>query len=213
MQTFIVLDTETTNSIEEPLMYDIGWAVIDEDGNLIKTRSYVVEDVFMNLELMSSAYYAEKRSLYWDGIEDGSRILASLSSISWQLRKDCRDYEVQFICAHNARFDARSTRLTQRYITKSAYRYFLPYGIEIWDSLKMARLAFGKDDGYTKFCKEHNYFTTKGQKRFTAEILYRYLTNNPEFEESHTGLEDVLIEKDIVLACIERGVVNGKLYA
>lgn len=38
--------------------------------------------------------------------------------------------------------------------------------------------------------------------RLTAEILYRYLTNNVDFVESHTGLEDVMIEKEIFKACL-----------
>ncbi len=212
METFIVLDTETTNSIDDPIMYDIGWAVIDEEEKVLVTRSFVVEEVFMNLELMASAYYAEKRSMYWDDIEDGSRVMAPLFEIRKQLKEDCERYNVQFICAHNARFDSRSTRLTQRYLTKSAYRYFMPYGIEIWDSLKMARKAFANDEAYTAFCDEHNYYTARGQKRYTAEILYRFLTGNNDFQESHTGLEDVMIEKEIVFACFERGVINGKLY-
>ena len=38
---FIVIDTETTNTLEEPIAYDIGWAVIDENGEtntVISTR-------------------------------------------------------------------------------------------------------------------------------------------------------------------------------
>ena len=30
----------------------------------------------------------------------------------------------------------------------------------------------------------------------TAEIVWRYISGNNEFEESHTGLEDVLIEAE-----------------
>lgn len=212
MPHFIVLDTETTNSLDDPIMYDIGWAIINEKGEVLATRSYVVEEVFMNLEMMSSAYYADKRSLYWDGIEDGSRIMTNLFTIRAQLLKDCKEYNVQFIAAHNARFDARSTRTTQRYLTKSRFRFFLPYGVEIWDTLKMARKAFGKDEEYTAFCDKYNYYTQNNQKRFTAEILYRFLIGNNDFNEAHTGLEDVLIEKEILMACMERGVIDGRLY-
>ena len=40
--------------------------------------------------------------------------------------------------------------------------------------------------------------------QLTAEVLYRYLTNNIEFVESHTGLEDVEIEMQIFLECKKR---------
>jgi hypothetical protein len=36
----------------------------------------------------------------------------------------------------------------------------------------------------------------------TAEILYRYITGDDNFTESHTGLEDVLIEKEIFKKCM-----------
>ena len=212
MKNFIVLDTETANSLDDPIAYDIGWAVVAENGDVLETRSFVVEEVFMNLEMMASAYFADKRSLYWDGIEDGSRIMTSLYNIRNTLYKDCKKYDVLFICAHNARFDALSTRTTLRYLTKSKRRFFLPYGVELWDTLKMAKDAFSDDEEYSTFCEENGYKTKNGQKRFTAEILYRFLTGNNDFEESHTGLEDVLIEKEIYFACVAKGVTNGKLY-
>ena len=53
--------------------------------------------------------------------------------------------------------------------------------------------------------------TKNNQCRFTAEIIYRYLTNDLEFEESHTGLEDTLIEKDILAFCIRQHKKMDKL--
>ena len=44
----------------------------------------------------------------------------------------------------------------------------------------------------------------KPQARATAEILHRYLTGDNAFAESHTGLEDVLIEKDILAHCFRQ---------
>jgi hypothetical protein len=40
--------------------------------------------------------------------------------------------------------------------------------------------------------------------RLTAEILYRYITGNNDFIESHTGLEDVLIETKIMSHCFRQ---------
>ena len=42
------------------------------------------------------------------------------------------------------------------------------------------------------------------QVRLTAEILYRYITGDDNFVESHTGLEDVMIEKEIFKACMAK---------
>ena len=54
------------------------------------------------------------------------------------------------------------------------------------------------------FCSENGYTMKNGSPRMTAEILYRYLSGNNDFEEEHTALADVLIEKEIFKACIER---------
>lgn len=211
LRYFVVLDTETTNSIDDPLAYDVGFAVIDEEGRVYETYSFVVADVFLDKDLMENAYFKEKIPSYWEDIKAGRRILAKLSTIEWTLARIMKKYNTNIICAHNARFDYRSTNSTLRYLTSSKYRYFFPYGIEIWDTLKMSRLAFN-DEEYDNFCYDNNYITKNGRKRYTAEIIYRFITNNNDFIESHTGLEDVLIEKEILVECLKRGVNNGKLW-
>lgn len=209
---FIVLDTETTNSLEEPLAYDIGWAVIDESGEVLKTESYAVAEIFLDKELMEQAYFAEKIPQYWDEIKSGERKLARLSTIFKTLRDDCKGYEIKEIYAHNARFDDLSLKLTQRFISGSKYRYFLPYGAKMCDTLKMAREAFGKDKEYKAFCDENNYKTPRGQRKMTAEVLYRFISGQNDFEEVHKGIDDVLIEKEILIECRRRGVYDGSLF-
>lgn len=209
----IVLDTETTNSIDDPIAYDIGFAVIDINGKVYEAHSYVVADVFLDEELMASAFFADKIPQYWEDIKNGNRKLRKLKTIKYILADVCKQYGIKKIVAHNARFDYRSLVLTQRFLTSSKYRYFIPYGVEIWDSLKMSREAFGKDEEFGNFCYENNYLTKRGQRRYTAEILYRFLTGQNDFIESHTGLEDVLIEKDIFCECLKRKKdINGALW-
>jgi hypothetical protein len=76
--------------------------------------------------------------------------------------------------------------------------------VELWDTLKMARQTFGKDEDYKQFCSENGYVQKNGYPRFTAEILYKYISGNNEFKEEHTGLADVLIEKEIFTACMAK---------
>ena len=68
----------------------------------------------------------------------------------------------------------------------------------------MAQDTICKQKRYQKFCEENGYLTKNGQVRKTAEILYRYLINNTDFVESHTGLEDVNIERQIFMACLRQ---------
>lgn len=212
MKKFIVLDTETTNSLDDPLAYDIGFAVIDEKGKVYESYSFVIAEIFLDKELMKSAYFANKIPQYWQDIKDGKRKLAKLLTVKKILTKVMRDNHINIVIAHNARFDYRSLATTQRFLTSSKYRYFLPYGTEVYCTLKMARQALKNNIEYDNFCYNNGYLTKRGCKRYTAEILYRFLTGQNDFIESHTGLEDVLIEKEIFSFCFANGITDGKLW-
>ena len=155
-------------------------------------------------ELMQECFYLAKIPQYNAQIYKGERKVVSLYEAKKHIDELCEKYHIRAIIAHNARFDYRATTTTQRYITKSKYRYFLPYGVEIWDSLKMAQDTICKQKSYIKWCIEHNYTKKNGAPRATAEILYKYITGNNDFVESHTGLEDVLIEKEIFAHCMKQ---------
>ena len=185
--------------------YDLGWAVVDKRGNVYKTQSFINADIFLaEKDLMTSAYYANKIPLYWEQIKAGQRTLTSFAKIRKALFADIQEYNVTEVYAHNMRFDWGALTNTQRWLTKSKYRYFFPKELEICDTLKMARDVVAKTPTYKRFCKENGYLTKNNQVKLTAEILYRYITQDMEFIESHTGLEDVLIEKEILRYCYSK---------
>ena len=207
----IVLDTETANVIQDEngldmsnvLFYDLGFQLVDSHGRTYgKKFSFVNSDIFTHeAELMQSAYYAKKIPQYRADLASGKRILANTYEIRKALVDIINKYDCKFVCAHNARFDHNSLNNTQRWTTKSRFRYFLPYGLEWWDTLKMARSVIGKMPTYQRFCAENGYTTRTGRPRFTAEICYRFITKDNTFVESHTGLEDVEIETEILRYC------------
>lgn len=209
----IVLDTETC-PIDKDFegvtpsnmwVYDCGWAVVDRNGNVYKTRSFVNADIFLNEKIaMNSAYYQNKIPKYWDDIKSGERILTSFAKIRKALLEDIAEFKVTEIYAHNMRFDYGTLNTTQRWLTKSKYRYFFPKSIIICDTLKMSRDVLGKMPTYRRFCEENSYTTKNGKPRFTAEIIYRFITKNNDFVENHTGLEDVMIEKEILAYCYKQ---------
>lgn len=212
-ERIIVVDVETTNSIDDPLCYDVGFAVINPKGEILESHSYVVADIFLDNELMESAYFKDKMPQYWEDIKNGKRILRRFKTIKSIFADVVKQYGVKIVVAHNARFDNRALNLTQRFLTSSKYRYFFPFGIEIWDSLKMSREVLKNNVKYDNFCYDNNFITKRGVKRYTAEILYRFLTDDLDFEESHTGLEDVEIEKEIFAFCLaEKPEINGALW-
>ena len=208
---YIVLDTEACNTdvddMRSSLVYDLGYAIVDKQGNVYKTRNLVIKDIYKNEEeLMKSAYYASKLPQYEEELEDGTRKMVTLATARNLLKVDCEEYDVKAIIAHNAGFDCRALNTTVRYLTGSKVRYFYPYGVALWDTLKMASDTICKQKTYIRFCKENGYMTAHKtpRPRATAEILYRYITGNDAFTEKHTGLEDVMIEKEIFAKCIRQ---------
>ena len=209
----IILDTETTNDIECPFVYDFGFAVIDENAHVYASYSYVNADIFCDDEIMSTAFFADKIPQYWDEIKMGARDLMSWYSIKQRLYGAYNYHNCEMVCAHNARFDYRALHLTQRYITTSKFRFVLPWGAEWVDTLKMARSVLKNDEDYKQYCLLNGYMTANNQPRYTAEVLYRYITGKETFEEKHTALEDVRIEKLIYFYCLSRDPnVDGRLW-
>lgn len=200
---YLTIDTETANTLDDPLMYDIGGAIHDRFGNVEETFSFIIYDIFCaDRALFDTAYYAEKRPMYEAQIAAGQRKIVSIYTARRHVAELCKKYNVKAIIAHNARFDYKSTNYTIRYITKSKTRYFLPYGVPVWDTLKMAQDTICKQATYIRWCERNGYIQKNGKVRATAEILYRYITLKEDFIEDHTGLEDVLIEKEIFAKCM-----------
>lgn len=202
---YLTIDTETANGFDDPIVYDIGGCIHDKKGNVYETFSFIIYETFYGMkDLMKTAYYAAKIPMYQKQINAGERKVVRYLTAKKHIAELCDKYNVTAIIAHNARFDYRSTTRTQRYLTKSKYRYFLPYGIPVWDTLKMAQDTICKQKMYKEFCQREGYMVGTSRVRATAEILYRYISGNYEFSESHTGLEDVLIEKEIFVQCMRQ---------
>ena len=200
---YLTIDTETANGLDDPMMYDIGGAIHDRYGNIEESFSFIIYDIFCaDRDLFNTAYYAEKRPKYEQEIAAGSRKIVSIYTAKRYIEDLCKAYDVKAIIAYNARFDYKSTTGTLRYVTKSKARFFLPYGIPVWDSWKMAQDTICKQKGYEPFCKEHDFVCKNGRVKTSAEIVYRYMTRDLEFNEDHTGLEDVEIEVAIFARCM-----------
>ena len=180
----LVLDTETAPTDKDiqdvnpynMFVYDLGFAVVDKRGNVYETASFVNADIFLDEKsLMKSAYYANKIPKYWEDIKNGSRTLTSWYNIKKAVDDTIRKYGIKKVFAHNMRFDYGTVNNTQRWLTKSKYRYFFPYGVEICDTLKMARQVIAPMPTYKNFCEREGFLTKNGQPRLTAEIIYKYI--------------------------------------
>lgn len=201
---YLVLDTETANGFGDPMVYDFGFALVDALGIVYAVGSYVVRNIYYwQKRMMKTAYYADKIPQYDIDIANGSRQVVNLEYIRKLVCSLCEEYDCT-LCAHNHSFDFRALTATQRYTTKSARRDFFPSDVDFIDTLDLAKQLLKNDNDYYVWCFRNNGLTKNDKPRFTAEILYRYITGDVDFVESHTGFEDVMIEKEILRYCMER---------
>lgn len=205
----MVLDTETANGLMVndkldlscSLVYDIGFTVVDKKGRVYCQKSMAIREIFCGMaDVMKSAYYAKKLPKYWEDIKAGRRNLVNFMTARRIVLEVMKEYNIQTVSAHNARFDVNALNNTIRYITKSDKRFFFPYGTEIWDTCKGAVNTICKQKGYIRFCERNGYMTKHKTPRVraTAEILYRYLSGDNNFIEEHQGLDDTSIEAKIL---------------
>lgn len=207
----MVLDTETANSVEQPLPYDFGWAVVDtETGEIVCEKSFVVVEIFLDKELMEQAYFAEKIPQYWEEIKQGKRELRRLLTIRKELWNCLKTYGIKEIGAYNMGFDRRASNNDARYITASFLRWFFPYNVRLFCIWHMACTSFLNTFEYVNFATTHGFVSEAGNILTNAECAYKFLTGDLDFAEQHTGLEDVRIETAILLNCLKIGDENMK---
>lgn len=201
-EMYLIIDTETANSIEQPLPYDIGYAVCDRFGHIVLERSFVVAEIFLDhKEMMKSAYFAEKIPHYWEDIKNGTREIKSIFNIRKQIKEDMKKYRIKKVGAYNMAFDKRALNNVIRYCSKSLIRWFFPFGTEFFCIWSMACQVLLNSTSYIKFALQNGLESEAGNIQTSAEACYKFLTNSVDFTEEHTGLEDVRIEIDIMAKC------------
>lgn len=204
-EKFLILDTETCNTIEQPLPYDIGWVVCNKYGNIFIERSYIVAETFLDMtETMKSAYYAEKIPQYWEDIKAGTRKILPMWKIRQLMCEDIKVYKIRKVGAYNMAFDKRALNNLMRYVSKSWCRWWFPYGVEYICIWNMACDVILNRTSYIKFALKNGLISEANNISTSAENAYRYIKNLIDFKENHTGLEDVKIEISILAECYKQ---------
>ena len=211
---YLILDVETANGLEQPLVYDIGGVVADKRGNVYEKFSFVIRDIFvLERELMRTAYYADKIPEYVYGLRNGDREMVDFYQARRYILNLMEQYNIHDVAAYNAHFDRNALNTTQRWLTKSKSRYFFPYNTNFICIWNMACQTICQRKTYKEFCETNQYISKRGTNYSTsAETVYKYLTINPDFIEEHKGFDDVLIETYIMRRCFEshKKMPNGK---
>ena len=204
-EMYLVIDTETCNTVEQPLPYDIGFAICDRMGNIAEERSYVVAETFLDMkDTMKSAYFAEKIPQYWEDIKNGTRKIKSIYKIRREVKDLMNKYNVKKVGAYNMGFDKRALNNVMRYTTKSFCRWFFPFGTEFFCIWHLATQTLLQQKTFFKMAEKNDWFSEKGNLLTNAEVTYNYINKMSDFKENHTGLEDVRIEIEIMAHCFKQ---------
>ena len=200
----MVLDVETTNNQigvknapNHGLVYDIGFTITDKKGKIYAKRSFAIKEIFLDKQLMNSAYYKKKLPIYWERIRNGQMELITLWEARKRIHKAIELFNIKEVYAYNANFDYTTLNNTVRFCSGSACRWFFPYGIIICDIWNIACQTLGLQ----KTFQWENIRNSKNNLITNAERMFAYMTQNEDFEEEHTGLADALIETQILARC------------
>lgn len=201
MSYTLILDTETT-SLDKPFCYDISWVIIDtETGEHIDFRANVVEQVWHNLPLFESAYYKEKRDKYVIMMRKHEATMDKWGYIMRKLRQDIIKYSISEVYAYNSNFDDNVISYNCDWFKCNNPLENIPF-YDVWG---YASQFVTNTAEYKAFCEQYERFTDSGNYKGSAEVVYQYLTENPDFIEEHMGLFDSEIEADILFMCINMG--------
>ena len=205
---YMVFDTETV-SLEKPFCYNVGYIIADSDnGEIVCKREYVIEQIWGNAELFTTAYYADKRQLYVGRMRARRVLLEKWGYVTQQIIRDIKAFEVQAAYAYNSPFDEKVFAFCCDW-----FKTINPFDlIPVFDIRGYVHqfIAFNAD--FQEWAENRKAFTEAGNFSTTAETIYRYISGQEEFDEEHTALADSKIENEILRYCIANGAEWGNEY-
>lgn len=127
---FMILDCETATlpyannfndeikkkiAIAKPLIYDLGWTIIDRTGKVYKSVNYLIAEVFSVPSIFNTAYYASKRPIYLKKMREGTISVKTWYDVVEELIEDME--EITALGAYNSMFDfKKAIPFTELYI-------------------------------------------------------------------------------------------------
>lgn len=129
---YLILDCETATlpyaikygaeqrkniAIAKPLIYDLGWQIVDVKGNVYKRASYLISEIFSVPDVFNTAYYASKRPIYLERLAKEEIQLTDWKKAITELVEDLD--AVEAVGAYNSMFDfKKALPFTELYISE-----------------------------------------------------------------------------------------------
>lgn len=171
---YMVLDCETATlpcasnyegadrkniAIAKPLIYDIGWKIVDRQGNEYNRMNFLISEIFSVPAVFDTAYYADKRPIYLEKLRKGEIVLTDWQTAMTALTADLEIVEA--VGAYNSMFDfKKALPFTELYISQLYSADF--HNWLRWQEKSCEWLANnGKPTGQTAF--EESVFRFRGK--------------------------------------------------
>jgi DNA polymerase III epsilon subunit-like protein len=180
---YLFFDTETTG-IESPRIVQIAWAVTDENGNELRTQSFIVRPVGFEIPASATRIHGITTEV---ALRSGIEIASALEAFA----KDAIDAKV--IVAHNVLFDEGV--VSGEFIR--AGRHETPLA---------GKISYCTMQSSTDFCKIKG---RRGYKWPRLEELHILLFGDT-FESAHSALADVRACAKCFFELKRRGIISGK---
>lgn len=104
-------------AIARPLIYDLGWTIVDNKGRVYAKKNYLITEIFFVPAVFNTAYYKAKRPLYMEKLAKGEIQQACWNVAIHELIEDLE--AVEAVGAYNAMFDyKKALPFTDLYISK-----------------------------------------------------------------------------------------------
>ena len=201
-EKFIVFDVE---GFAGCCPYNVGYIIADRHGKIYKKHSFALpENIKVNIS--ASAKTDEKTITFTARNIEEILLDFSKPKRKRKYKAVANNYFINFILKEIERYKIKKMYAFNVRFDKSSFKKLFAENFEMLENtvefIDIAPIIFNaklKTKKYCNFCIDNKYFTEKGYISTKAETIYRYITNNTAFIEEHTGLNDTLIEYEILL--------------
>lgn len=208
---YMVLDCETATlpyaqkfdgaqrqavAIAKPLIYDLGWQIIDRQGRVYERKNFLITEIFSVPAVFNTAYYASKRPIYLDKLRNGEIVLTDWNTAAAELEEAMRHCEA--VGAYNSMFDfKKAIPFTELYIKKL-------YSSDFYDWEKMQN----------SFCDRIVHGYKPGGKDFDGNNFLFRGNAYPLFDLWGMSCEHLLDNDDYKRMCVDNGwhTASGKYF-
>lgn len=193
----LVFDTEALD-LNNKYIYNLGYVIMNEEGKILVERDYAIKQVYDNSIAMATAFYSKKRPLYTSKMKGRKTQKKYWGMACQQMIRDIKKYQVEEAYAYNSSYDVGAFQLMVK-----TFKNINPLNqVKVVDIMDLLNILINTRE-YYEYCKTNNFITQKGNLKKSAEVVYGYIINNPNYIEEHTALEDSKIEATILQVLLD----------